>query len=842
MSNDHNIQPIDNQLLACRHITNVCEPYVWRLKMSADEYKTLGSRIKESIQQHGGSNTHLYTAKYALIILTYLAEWYKREYTGTPQVDSQRAIDIDSNGLKAIWEVSGINIDKYVYQTENGNRLWQYSTFVLGGLAIKHELNRPAADRDKFLKALCRIYHGEEYTLENLDEVGRAIAFRQSILQKHSLYEYFREILNGDYSDQDEFVQSLLIHIKSANDEVLKSKFRFEWIITVAPWTLIMNRRLRVWLKPEEIGGGLHQYLRFDRLHLLGIAEPEKIKMLHFSIRWMNGVKIVTDINKQRPLISYANTGDENGFVSWGIDRYAVVNEIPTQRFTHIQIIAFDDYDKEYLTQDESASEWMQLWRIDPWKDEWSSRQSAQHQTAVIFNDAWHTDHEPDWRRPFVDQHACKSSAWNFCYISSSITLYHSSGREMTLYNRVGYDQIYTRLYQDTILYSEGGLVSNVISDEEEGDIEELLPLIFSKQDIWVRYFVTKDAISHAEVEKDNMVENVEFKQSNGYYLPWNDENIPSYGVNMLRTTLKGVEHHLKVIFLPGPIVRNIEQCTIEYQSINGDQQIYQDTIPMDKKPLSPFVPIRIGDAIVNVIRPTFIKEIYLDDEVHLYHDGSKKQSIPYLLKNRIRVADFNQHGYQVYDCKKLHHFYPFISENDDAGLGAWKNGIVIQASQLDAKAPSWLRISVGDVPNGNYQGLKFYVWNPYGEDTPKEVDYDTSLVQKNQVLFQDFTHPNDTLTNIEPVLKYSPFGVKATPRMEWRCYQVACRYNLYFFIFKPLKMMVKNGKIKELLVQPLLNQRGGTLSDEDVQHLLRFAEEFNIPRSDLNLDMDDEF
>ena len=49
----------------------------------------------------------------------------------------------------------------------------------------------------KFLKGLCRIYHGESYTLENLDEASRAIAFRESIKRQHSLYEYIKEILNG---------------------------------------------------------------------------------------------------------------------------------------------------------------------------------------------------------------------------------------------------------------------------------------------------------------------------------------------------------------------------------------------------------------------------------------------------------------------------------------------------------------------------------------------------------------------------------------------------------------------------------------------------------------------
>lgn len=60
---------------------------------------------------------------------------------------------------------------------------------------MSHELGR--RDNGRFLKALCRLFHGEGYTLENLDDENRAVAFRQSIAREHSLYEYLKEILDG---------------------------------------------------------------------------------------------------------------------------------------------------------------------------------------------------------------------------------------------------------------------------------------------------------------------------------------------------------------------------------------------------------------------------------------------------------------------------------------------------------------------------------------------------------------------------------------------------------------------------------------------------------------------
>ena len=251
----------DKRLITClQHRLqelDVREPYIWRLHLSASEFKDLAKCLKESVASHGGSKSHLLTTDFAMTTITYLAEWYKRIYCGSEQ--GVKVVDFDSQELKALWETSGINIDKFVYRTEAGTHLWQYSMYVLGGLAIRHELGRN--DKGRFLKALCRIYHGEEYTLENLDDASRAIAFRRSIAQKHSIYEYLREILDGNYQDDDEQTSTLIAQIRSANDEVLRSKFRFEWIIKFPKNAKTMNRRLRVWLKPEEVGGGMHQYL-----------------------------------------------------------------------------------------------------------------------------------------------------------------------------------------------------------------------------------------------------------------------------------------------------------------------------------------------------------------------------------------------------------------------------------------------------------------------------------------------------------------------------------------------------------------------------------------------------
>ena len=81
-----------------------------------------------------------------------------------------------------------------------------------------------------------------------------------------------------DLKDASSEVNRFIFEVKTANDEVMRKKFRLEWIVTNIPNNPVLGRKLRLWLKPEEVNEGLHQYLRFDRVHLWGVKEPEAVK------------------------------------------------------------------------------------------------------------------------------------------------------------------------------------------------------------------------------------------------------------------------------------------------------------------------------------------------------------------------------------------------------------------------------------------------------------------------------------------------------------------------------------------------------------------------------------
>ena len=792
------------------------KPYIWKLKISETAYKYIEQYLISNSEMIRG---HI-TQDSALIIIIFLAEWYKRVYCGSVKGQTTCVDDID---LKRVWEVSGINTDQYVYKTSSGTHLWKYSIYVLGGLAINHELARN--DNGRFLKGLCRMFHGEDFTLENLDEENRAIAFRQSITRKDSLYEFLEDILNGNFEVLDSIYKTLIDRIKSANEEVLRSKFSIEWIVSNSLTSSVMRRSLRVWLKPEEVGGKLHQYLRYDRIHIWGVPNPEKIKKLYFSLRWKLENKTIQDIDRDKPILTFINS--ENGFVCWGNERYSCTKNVPIQKFSSIEVVAFDDSGNEWIAQKEDATDWMQLWRIEEYRDEWSSKRNNQHQTAVIFNSNIRCNNILDSIKPFKNPENALSENWNWCYIYNDVTLIDSKNNTFTLYNRVGYDQIFTKLYNDTILYSEGGLIKYSFEDEEEGELEDLMPLIFSKNDILVRHFKTKDAIKYAEVDYEEECSNIEFKNGS-HYEEWNNNSQPQYGIVHLRINEKGVVYTMDVAYLKGPIKRNYTDNTISYFNIHGKPELLKDNIELDKSPLCPHKVLNISNFELNVIRPTLIKEVMLDNNVITYTHEHEGFILPYIFKNRVKVNDFSAEGYKTYDCKHLTSIFKTFTGIENQALTHLDQHTSWPAYSLDEQAPKWLKISLTKESVQGLESTPMVKYNIYSGEIINPFFFNEDYKKgKGEVFFQDLTHPNASLSVVVP-LPGRPDKFRKGQN-EFECFKVAARYNTYFSIFTPLRLAAQKGKVNETLVAQIRNEVGNDIPLDIQVSLRRYAEEFNL-------------
>ena len=827
-------------------------PYVWRLRLSEADFNEIETCLKTVAKEEGVAA--LSKSDHAIMTIAYMAEWYKRRYQSGNKCELTEGID-----LEALWDNAGISKKRYLYKDENGNKRWLYSIYVLGGLAIQHELARN--DNLKFLKGLCRIYHGENYTLENLDEASRAVAFRESIKRQHSLYEYIRQILNGempfnedDLADADSDVNRFVATIKAANDEILKVKFRFEWQVTFSPQYTCMTRRLNVWLKPEEVGGELHQYLRYDRVHLWGIANPEKLHKLYIYIRYKRNDEVVEPSTMDKPIITYLNTGQsDTGFVAFGTERCAQCKHVPTSRFDTIEVVARDEEGREYIAQTEAAREYLQLWRSVSYGDTWTSTQNAQKETALLFSNRCALKDESITdevhRKSFHDQKYGKSETWNWFYIYDSVTFTDEKGKEQTLFNRVGYDQITTRLYSDTIHYVSGGKVMHYyIDDPDESDNYDIdeLPLIFGRGDVVVRHFATKDDILNAQPEEDCMAEMVEWKQANGRYQEWDVMNEPPYGEVQLRVTVKGRPIPYTVMYLPrlnehNPILRDFENVCIRYRETDKTETCIQDTIPEDKAELEPTLPVRYGKGDdyceVEVYRPTLIKEVLLDGGIIDYKHGDEKVVLPYIFKDRVQVNDFSEHGYQAYECRNLCSIYSQtyidIEHNPSIGmaaLNAWRLDRKFAGRLLDAMAPDCLVVNFGNAQNNSeWEGQEAMFWN-YDIHTPPIVIDPAGGTDGYEVgiVFQNLSKNKDLVCNLGEDLDNDPWAWDDIEESPLTCFEVANDAETYFFLMKTIRDL-KAADIVSAIYEPLLEKRCGALTDKDKSGLIRLGGELGF-------------
>lgn len=727
----------------------------------------------------------------------------------------------------------------------------------------------------KFLKGLCRIYHGENYTLENLDEASRAAAFRESIKRQHSLYEYMKEILNGempfhedDLQDAASDVNRFVATIKAANDEILKVKFRFEWQVIFSPDYTFMTRRLNLWLKPEEVGGGLHQYLRYDRVHLWGVPNPEKQLHLFIYIRFKRGDEVIEPSTMENPIITYLNHS-VNDFVAFGVEKGVLIKNIPTSRFDKIEIVVKDDDGNEYLAQTQNTTEYIQLWRQGDYGEAWSSTQNTQKETAVLFSNRCNlkdeTFSEEVYRKRFRDQKFGTTDTWNWIYIYDCVSFLDEQGKEINLYNRIGYDQVTTRIYTDTIRYVGGGKVKHYYIDDpdisDEYEVDEL-PLIFGWEDVIVRHFATKDDILHAQPEEETEAEMIEFKQENGRYAEWTKMDEPPYGEVTLRVTIKGKPLLFTVVYLPrmdkaSPIKRDFESTLIRYKNVDGTEAELQDEIPMDGNPLSPTLPVRYGEDEsyyeVDVYRPTLLKEVMLDGKIIEYLNDEEKLNLPYIFKDRVQLNDFSEKGYQAYECRNLSSIYSQdfinISGNPSVGeaaLNAWRNDNHYVGKLLDAMTPESLVVCFGnDQEHSSWKDEQALYWN-YDEKTePEPINPDEDADSKSTgVIFQDISTTENLQCNLGTDIDNDPWAWEdideSVTESLLKCFEVANHYGTYFFLMKPLRNMERDKVVSEIY-EPLLEKRNGTLTPEDKQGLLRFSEESGFDWQEFNIHIDNE-
>lgn len=827
---------------------NPKQPYVWRLQITAAEFKALESDVAAKKA----------TPRQTLV---YLAEWYKRCYDGN--ASQTKAVDLSAAEIEELWTQSGFaGACAYRYEKKDGVA-WEYSTYVLGGLAVRFETGKK--DK-KFFRQLCRLYYGEDVALDDVaDQTGRSVAFRQSIAQHQSLYHFIEAILKDELVSDDPLTNELVQLVKTANDDVLRDKFAIEWLVRYQPGNDYMRRSLRLNLKPEEIGGKCHSYVRYERAIAWGVADPSSVKNLSFAVSFEDGKgHVLVRADFDHPVLSCINAGkDEAGrgaFVVADPSLKIEFSRVPALTFTRVRLWVKADAGEPREVYAEVIKSWRQYWCEDEYSGLWSTRKNDRKATAVLVAEPQDVVAGAEELKllPFKDCLDSLSPIFGWCVVRDFVVI---KGEEEPVYNHAGTDKVYARLYPQAICYEVNGLVKHSILDED-GDEEpgESLPIIFRKEDVLICH-QEGDAAKEIPKVEGLAPDKVEFKDG-GSYREWTGTQCPAPGLVTLRVTYRGREFSQQRMFYypglfeksdtPQPVVRDVAEHAIRYRGVDGGVKNIACKVPNEDEQIPSTLGLRLdgGDDCVRleVYAPFDDKEIYLDGDLVKRIPASETLFLPYLLKDRAWIRDFGEHGYRTYECGRLGSLYQpqFIGDADNASWNYWNEGKKVKATQLDAQAPDWLEVGFGmsAVESANDNGIQYWMWI-YSETGEPVFWENKDQLPAHSIAFQNLADDDAALRIAfpkTPDVKVNRLALFRRLKLAspYQCYSVATKFRQYFFIFEPLRKMLqeRRDEIKQEILEPLLQERGGRLTRVDYHDLTRLSEEGRFDWFDLGVNL----
>ena len=836
-------------------------PYVWELRLSLDDFYTLETAIKNSIISHDGEHDHLLTEDFAVIVVIYLAEWYKRFYKGAETMDDNKVLSLNTEELKKIYQLAKIDANTFVYNaSKNPDKTsfrWLESLQVLGGLAVQAELKRDKTD--PLLPLLCKIFHGEEIELDEVKDRNRAVAFQESISRRHSLYDYLDCILDkekempfaeSDLRNEDTMIPELLKRIETADEVAKKDKFDFEWIITYTASLNQMVRHLRVKLKPEVIGGGKKQYIGYDRLRKpqWGIDHPEDVGRIMFYLRFKNGSQYVKKENKgDKPLFQYHNTGSETtGFLSINKIDEEIFTNAPTLPFDKVEMVMRYD-DKAKVVQELCVNEYMQVYVMPKSSTRFSSRRNTQPMTAVIFSQDYHlADDYKDL--PVVYAHFWNGETFSedycWCPINDKVVLVGANGKEVLppFFNRSGLYQVVTKKYLKTIKYKDNlyVLYQYIDADYDEDEIQEdTLPVMFGREGLEVRHFATGQSKEGMPVTEYDL----EWQKGNRY-VDWEKEE-PEQGELKLRVTVKGMMFKLSVYYVPfsatqnnpQPIWRDFEHhrvCT----ALDGVEDIDDDFKQKKGEKLPDTLPLEIGNEeakiLVDVYRPVILRELSQkgkeDDTYKVVGYGGQDDDVcvPLLNCDQFSLRDFSKDGVREYAIKNRSTLYYHFPTFNRTGLNVQNYLTEIPASELMPEIPlDYLKIYMTRTDD-NPENL--YAWDYKTDPTPVGG---RNELNNEGIIFQSMKDDDTQRHYAMPTIKKgkSGWGGKKTQAdiNVLKCFETVAAHKVYFFLFEPLIKSVAGGRQIKDIVLPLITKRNYHLTEEDIHHLYLFAVHFHF-------------
>lgn len=808
--------------------------YVWELRLSQDDFIQLEEAIKQSITS-ANSQKHLFTQENALYTIVYVAEWYKRRYNGMDTDKDTCVVKLDDT-CKQLWENSIYDSNTYVYDASSNpdkpSRQWVRSLYLMGGLALQQELKRANEDDNHFLVELCRLYHGESTDIMSIDDRTRSIPFQRSITERHSLFHYIASILKGDYpfakeelKDADSLANQFIKRIQEANVKAKSEKFDFEWVIIYNGLHASASRNLKVKLRPEEIGGKLANYISFERAkRYWDIPNIEDVGKLSFDLSFIDKGRVVQQPNFKQPFMTFEYS-DEGFEYAGDIDRIYYQN-VPIGDFTDIQVWVKYGAEIKAIGNPQHFPGYIQIYKSPKDTRTWTSHRIAGAESAVLLSSRCCIKNQEDGHQcenlSYVNKDK-QSEPVSWCPVYATVTVVNGDGKEVQLRNAVGKYQLLVKRYPDTIRYINSVQVDHFYLINGKSQDRDRIPVLFGLDGLELRFYSKEDA----EAELVPMSEcTIEWSQTNSRYVSA-QQQVPKIGKCTFRVTWdkKAQTQSIKVFYVPFakngnvyPLWRDLEGQCIRCYVEGGDDR----SIPYEKdyQPVDDVIEYKLGNdddyVMLQIYRPIAISELYKGKKLIEYIDDDV--SLPLLSANEYSIRRFDKDG--------VHRLIPTVEDVEEELLEGFASRTPLNAA-LYTRSLRSESINYYITKEETEGAPAWYSWDYCSE--PKSVQ-DPNAWQGDGIVFESYKDVTSIRECTRPVYKQTSFFATYPPKgilSDVDCFDIISKHRTYYILFRPMQQLAARKQfVKELFV-PLVQKRGGALTDSDKTNLYRFAREF---------------
>ena len=164
--------------------------YLWKNKLGTEEFEEL----KVHLIACSNEGRIDFVKRFARAILLYIAEWYKRCYSGKTDKNAIETLKLECKP-KEIWEAAQMP-NSLLYKKKNN--MYLFSMYVLGGLPIRYLTNKRFKDIFKEISSAYKKKEDEEQINNNIFINNHAL--QESMRsQWGSLHLYFDALMRDEY-------------------------------------------------------------------------------------------------------------------------------------------------------------------------------------------------------------------------------------------------------------------------------------------------------------------------------------------------------------------------------------------------------------------------------------------------------------------------------------------------------------------------------------------------------------------------------------------------------------------------------------------------------------------